>query len=388
MQQAQMPYMMYLPECFPYAGPPYGHSGGWPQTQGSSWQGAGDLRTYSSGSKAATAKRKRHRGALPPVVGEDGRRSAQSSAAIPGQTLVAERVAAAKKPSKDPLDSLGERADGWKEKLEAGGEQRQEALEFLRGQVWCLAQEPEGSRVVQLAFQDNTPTEQELVHELEHHVREAVSSPHANHVLQKAIEVFSDDTVDFIFRELEGLGYSVACHRYGCRIMVRLMNYFPEIPSVQKLFDDALVKATDLCRHAFGRHVAEIILDKGTDDQRLKVEEALRMSLMENATDRHASYVIEKVFKESQTSTEEVRREFADALLGNGMNNVKDLVQSPFGFYVLKTMLEKLPETDRRPVLDHLEGLKTGGQAKDTTLVTRLLEDLRPGTTSAAATAA
>jgi len=372
--------MMWMPHYPVYAGA-YPSSDQWFYSQDSSWQHPSCQEAAGSGQGSKTSKRQRRpHGPIPAVAGEDARRQSHA-----GQAQANERVAAAKKPSKEPPDSLGDRRQELEKELK--GENREKALEFLRGQIWSLAKQPSGSRLVQAAFSNSVSrTERDLVRELEGHVCEAISDAHANYVLQRAIEVFHYDDIEFISKELQGLGYKVACHRYGCRIMVQLGRQCNQHDTVKKLFDGALEEATELCRHAFGRHVAENILDFGAEEQRLKVKQALRESPLESATDRHASYVVERVLRDSEGSSEEL----AGELLGKDLCSVKALVQSPFGFYVLRTLLNNRSEEAQRPVLEHLKGLlKTDGQDKDTSAaVVRLLEDLGKGPSAAAEAAA
>ena len=56
-----------------------------------------------------------------------------------------------------------------------------------------------------------------LASELRGHVREVLESPHANHVLQRSIEVMCPSTLAFVLTELLEWGrpVTVARHRYG-----------------------------------------------------------------------------------------------------------------------------------------------------------------------------
>ena len=109
--------------------------------------------------------------------------------------------------------------------LEAGGDAQMEAIVAVRGFVSRLAFESIGCRVIQLAMELAEPSVAiELVSEMRGHVRDAIASPHGNYVIQKIIEAMPVGEFSFIAEELQGVGASVARHRYGCRIFCRLLE--------------------------------------------------------------------------------------------------------------------------------------------------------------------
>merc|ERR1711934_683991 len=72
--------------------------------------------------------------------------------------------------------------------LDAGGEARQAAVEALIGSVDDLAFDASACRVVQKALEMGESDEAvQLALELQGRVRDAIRSPHANHVIQKIV---------------------------------------------------------------------------------------------------------------------------------------------------------------------------------------------------------
>ena len=61
------------------------------------------------------------------------------------------------------------------------------------------------------------------------HVQQALESPHANHVLQRAINLLAPSSVRFILDELMQCVHPVALarHPFGCRVLQRLIEHFP-----------------------------------------------------------------------------------------------------------------------------------------------------------------
>merc|ERR1719238_1371323 len=113
--------------------------------------------------------------------------------------------------------------------IEAGGVARQAAIEALVGNIDELAFDASACRVVQKAIEFGE--EEEVValsSELQGRVREAIRSPHANHVVQKMVEVLPASSLGFVVEEILGAGAEFARHRYGCRVVCRLVQRHSE----------------------------------------------------------------------------------------------------------------------------------------------------------------
>jgi len=159
-----------------------------------------------------------------------------------------------------------------------------------------MAFEPFGCRVIQLSLQMADATRKEaIVRELQGHVLDAISSPHANFVIQKAIEILPVTSASFVAEELKGHTSEVARHRFGCRILCRLVeHHLGGSSAATQLIDEMLQEAEQLIHHNFARHVMELILEHGTAEQKHRMADAIRANLFHNAKNRNASYVVER----------------------------------------------------------------------------------------------
>merc|ERR1719247_1621296 len=95
----------------------------------------------------------------------------------------------------------------------------------IAGNVWHLAREKEGCRLVQEALENATGDADRvaLASEMRGRVWEALRCPNANFVLQKCIGVLRPQASQFIIDELRDKGSSKAArHRFGCRVLQRL----------------------------------------------------------------------------------------------------------------------------------------------------------------------
>lgn len=173
----------------------------------------------------------------------------------------------------------------------------------LRSRVLELALEPQGSREVQRVLEEVGGTEQGLlVRELQGHVAKALQSPHANHVLQKAIAVMWPSDMFFIIPELLQWGRpsALAKHPYGCRVLERLMEFFPA-HWMGAFTADLLDSANELCKHPYGNFVMQHLLEFGGPQQRQQILRVLRSDLVGMATNQNACGVIDKALTYTAT---------------------------------------------------------------------------------------
>jgi len=142
-------------------------------------------------------------------------------------------------------------------------------LKVARGRwfdVWILARQKDGCRIVQAALEEGTDAERiQLAKQLHTHVWEALRCPHANYVLQKCITTMRPDHSQFIIDELMQSHHGIAQaarHRFGCRVLERLLEHC-QPGQVRCLINDLLADGVELCTHQYGNYVMQHVLDYG-----------------------------------------------------------------------------------------------------------------------------
>lgn len=183
------------------------------------------------------------------------------------------------------------------EQLDSSNDEEQHtALASLRGRVLELSFQPQGCRVIQFALQVASLGQgEELVKELHGQVRNAIESPHANHVVQKVVEVMPSARTIFVPKELLGIAVYTASHRFGCRIFCRLIEHSDTVESTA-LIDEILEHVDEVCRSGFGRHVMCHLMEHGSSQHKKRIVAALLSGgLLRYARHRNASYVLEQV---------------------------------------------------------------------------------------------
>lgn len=253
------------------------------------------------------------------------------------------------------LDSMVECGETLMKQLEGDDASQTLAANAINGRVWNLSQTKSGCRVVQKALEKQMCIAERVVMELHGHVLEAAFSPHANFVIQKAIETMPTTKITFVATEISEKIADVARHRYGCRIIQRLLEHALHESATQSLLQDLLSQASSLCRHSFGKYVMQAISEHA-NDRRHEVAMALcghPQSLLENAKHRHASRVIESVITHSDEASQLA---LINELLSQP-DALPEIARNRSGSYVLKMLLQSSAKEQVASVLAAANGL-------------------------------
>lgn len=130
------------------------------------------------------------------------------------------------------------------------------------------------------------------------YARKCVQSMFANYVIQKLVECVPVSHSSFVSHELCGVGTETARHRFGCRILCRILEFgsFDNLHT-RALFDEILMHAESLCRHSFGSYVMEHVLEFGLPEHQRRVVEVLRKDLFETSACKRASRLVEAALR-------------------------------------------------------------------------------------------
>jgi len=206
----------------------------------------------------------------------------------------------------------------------------------ITGRAKSLALDPTGCRVLQRALRDGDKrVASGLVAELHGSVRQLIASAHGNYVVQAVVEVMPTALAAFVSDELKGAGAETARHKYGCRIMCRLVEHSAADASTIALIDETLQEAKELCRHTYGHHVMESILEHGLPAHKEQVVDALEAVLQVIATNKNGTYVIAAALRHGSAADQ---AKLASSLLTLPLG-LLDLAEDKYGMHVVRALL-------------------------------------------------
>jgi len=174
------------------------------------------------------------------------------------------------------------------------------------------------------------------------------------------VENLLPDVSCFIPAELANLGVHVARHRYGCRVLCRLVELTP-CNETSALLEEVVSAAAGLCRSEFARHVLQSILEHGSTEHCRKIVTALRSDLLGLATHKEASWVVQYALLHAHRyHLEGDEYGLARELVGH--EAVRRMAARRGGCHVIRALLTKAPSVRQEvsdAVLEQAEGIGT-----------------------------
>jgi pumilio RNA-binding family len=228
------------------------------------------------------------------------------------------------------------------------------------------------SRAAQIILEEaSMPEAAAFATGLRGHVRNAVLSKHANHVVQKITEVMPAARASFVVDELKGFGQEIARHCFGCRVLCRILEHLsPSDVSTMQLVEEVLADLQDLCSHSFGSFVVRHLLEFGLPQHRHRVAMALRADLAGYAKHKFGSHVVEGALRHASFDDQQV---LARELLGD-KEQLMFLASNQFGRHVVRALLAT-PGSLKKEAVDALRPME--GQLRASRYGKSVLQALR-----------
>lgn len=179
----------------------------------------------------------------------------------------------------------------------------------------------------------------ELIDRLRGHVVTLIESPHGNHVIQKCIEVLPPHSVQFVVDELAAYpgGWIVlARHRYGCRVVERLIEHCTE-ETTHPIMMAVVGNAYTLWCHPFGNYVVQHIFEYGSTEQCMQIVSAMVRTddILSLAQHKVACHVLERAFEKCGS---QVHQTLVDAILSRP-SGLLTLGCNRYGSFVARRIL-------------------------------------------------
>lgn len=235
-------------------------------------------------------------------------------------------------------------ASSVEEMLENGDRAKREAIvEWMIPAALKLALSANGTRLIQRALEvTGSETQVKLSQCLHGYARRLLENLHGNHVLQKCIMMMRPHEVQFIYHELSffrGGWAGVACHRFGCRVVERLLEHY-SLELSAPIVEAVVAEIEALSMHPFANYVVQHVLEHVPAHRSEVVHALIRVGVPFLAQHHVASNVIERAFEHSGA---ENQRALAEAILSKPYA-IADMGCSRYGNFTVRRMLEALQD--------------------------------------------
>ncbi|KAK9128439.1 hypothetical protein Syun_017236 [Stephania yunnanensis] len=210
-------------------------------------------------------------------------------------------------------------------------------VEDVEGRIYVMAKDQHGCRFLQRKFSEgNVEDIFRIFAEIIDHIVELMTDNFGNYLVQKLLEVCSDDQRMQVLQEVTrkpGELVRISCDSFGTRAVQRLIEFIKtpkEFSLVVSSLKPGLLK---LAKDANGNHVVQRCLQCLLSEYREFLFEAATVHCIELARDRHGCCVLQKYLSHSD---DDQRHQVISKLASDAF----DLSQHPFGNYVIQFVLE------------------------------------------------
>lgn len=251
----------------------------------------------------------------------------------------------------------------------ASQDQAIEMARKLKGEVFELSTHRYGCRVIQKVL-EVVPEELqvELASELEQRVIECVENMHGNHVVQACAKQLPFPYVKFVLDAMLPKVDEMSEHMYGCRVLQRLVERLPP-DDLEPLVEPMVANTAKLAKDKNGNYIIQCILQYGRKEQKQTIIQVIKDGIVEYASDKVASNVVEQCFEVSTIGPDadflkEDRGDLYSTVLGDGTDVEKaplqQLMHDRYGNYAVQCIIKHSRGEDREILQERI----TSAEAK------------------------
>lgn len=208
--------------------------------------------------------------------------------------------------------------------------------EFIR-----IALDPHGTRALQKLV-ECISTEEEcklIIENLSPHIVSLSRDLNGNHVVQKCLQKLNSKQNQFIFDTASIHCNEIATHRHGCCVLQRCLDY-GNASQRRQLSIKIAENATNLSLDPFGNYVVQYVLSRGDEKLVEIILNHIKNNFIVMSLHKFGSNVIEKSLRINKLTNG-----LLQTLLMNS-SHFPDLLNDPYGNYVLQTSLDVASKTD------------------------------------------
>ncbi|KAJ4827134.1 hypothetical protein Tsubulata_045691 [Turnera subulata] len=227
------------------------------------------------------------------------------------------------------------------------------SVDEVTGRIYFMAKDQHGCRFLQRKFSEGTMRDVEKIFlEIIDHIVELMTHPFGNYLVQKLLEVCTEDQQMQILRSItrkSGELVRISCDMHGTRAVQKVIETLKTTEQISMIVSSLKPGIVSLIKNMNGNHVAQRCLQYLKPDYIEFLFEATTVNCIELATDRHGCCVLQKCL--SHSDGEQRRR-----LVCEVTSNALILSQDPFGNYVVQFIFELRLPWATLDILDQLEG--------------------------------
>ncbi|KAL9247643.1 hypothetical protein vseg_021056 [Gypsophila vaccaria] len=211
------------------------------------------------------------------------------------------------------------------------------SLAEVKGNIYQMAKDQHGCRFLQKKFEDGSFEDLHTIfNEIIDHVVELMTNPFANYLIQKLLDVCSEEQRMKIVHGVtkdHGELVRICLNTHGTRVVQKLIDSLKTRNQILLMIRALEPVFLDLIQDLNGNHVVQRCLQCLDCDDNKFIFDAAAQFCVEIATHRHGCCVLQRCIAHS---TGDHRKKLIDKICSNGLI----LAQDPFGNYVVQYIIE------------------------------------------------
>lgn len=223
-------------------------------------------------------------------------------------------------------------------------------LESYRGSLYELCKDQHGCRYLQRKLEDgNEEHIQAIFVETCPHIIELMTDPFGNYLCQKLFEHCNEDQRTTLINTAAPALATIALNQHGTRALQKMIEFVHTTPQVDTIIQSLSPRVVELVQDLNGNHVVQKCLTRLGAERSQFIYDAVGNYCVIVGTHRHGCCVLQRCIDHAQG--------FQRAqLIARITHCAFDLVQDPFGNYVVQYILDLDEAAFTKPLCENFYG--------------------------------
>jgi hypothetical protein len=223
-------------------------------------------------------------------------------------------------------------------------------LETLGGEIYALCKDQHGCRYLQKKLEERNPEHVHMIWlETNQHVIELMTDPFGNYLCQKLLEFCNDEERTVLIENASRDLVRIALNQHGTRALQKMIEFISTPDQVQTIIGALRYQVVELIQDLNGNHVIQKCLNKLSPTDAQFIFDAVGTHCVDVGTHRHGCCVLQRCIDHASGDQKAW-------LIRQISNNAIQLVQDPFGNYVVQYILDLNEVVFTEPLVAMFQG--------------------------------
>ncbi|KAK4580310.1 hypothetical protein LTR86_000513 [Recurvomyces mirabilis] len=246
----------------------------------------------------------------------------------------------------------GRYSDGQRAQLQQRRQAQEEAqarfstitIDQLVGEIYTLCKDQHGCRFLQRKLDERADHAVNIIfEEIKEHIIELMTDPFGNYLCQKLLECTDDQQRTVLMQNASPAMKNIATNQHGTRALQKMIEFITTPEQIEIIIDSLRMEVVPLIQDLNGNHVVQKCLNHLSPENAQFIFDAVGAHCVPVGTHRHGCCVLQRCIDHASGAQ---KGELVNHVIGNAF----ELVQDPFGNYVVQYILDLNENTFTEPL--------------------------------------